>query len=103
MGERGPAPRSDFSFRGRPVVVCGGLPAVRWPTHPLARAGLVALHRLIASEMLGRALTRQERVRWRDGNVWNWDPSNLEVVGASAALAAYRARSAAPKAKRAKR
>jgi len=102
MGLRGPQPRHDATFRGRPVVVGpGGFPSIRWPEHPLARElatggppgaperGVINIHRLVASEMHGRALTRKEHVRWRDGDVWNWDPSNLVVARADEPLAKY--------------
>ena len=97
MGLRGPAPGSGRSFRGQPVIVDGGFPAVRWrgpQKHPLERSGKIAIHRLIASEMLGRVLTRRDHVRFRDGDVWNWSPANLEVVGASAPLLDFAAKAA---------
>ncbi|MBO5630402.1 MAG: HNH endonuclease [Aeriscardovia sp.] len=37
-------------------------------------------HRLIVEKMLGRKLSTDEIVHHIDGNKWNNDPSNLEVV-----------------------
>jgi hypothetical protein len=50
--------------------------------------GIINIHRLVAREMYGEPLTKK-RVYWRDGNVWNWDPSNLEVVDATKPLEKY--------------
>jgi hypothetical protein len=38
-----------------------------------------ARHRLIVEEQLGRALTKAEYIRFKDGNRTNLDPSNLVV------------------------
>lgn len=58
------------------------------PTHVLADArGYVSIHRLIASETLGRWVTRGEAVRVIDGDPWNWAPGNLRVVALNAHLA----------------
>jgi len=89
VGARGPEPRSGRLFRGLPIVVCGGLPAVHWPDHVLARGDKVMLHQLVVHEQRGgQLLARTERVIWRDGNRWNWDAANLEVVRRDAPLAA---------------
>lgn len=45
------------------------------------RNGVVRLeHRIIAEQMLGRKLTRNEVVHHIDGNKWNNDPGNLMVM-----------------------
>ncbi len=80
MGLRGRLPRDLGQFRGRPIILRTGYPAVRWPEHPLAVRGVVMIHRLIASEKQGRLLrSRAEVVCHLDGNRWNWSPENLVV------------------------
>jgi hypothetical protein len=80
MGRRGPAPRTQLSWRGREIVLFGGFPAVHWPEHPMAvSGGLVPIHRALAVEKEGRLLGKHEAVRFRDGNVWNSAPENLVV------------------------
>lgn len=37
-------------------------------------------HRLIMEQVLGRALRSDEIVHHKDGNKWNNDPSNLQIV-----------------------
>lgn len=64
------------------------LVAATEPAHALADArGYVSIHRLIASETLGRWVTRGEAVRVVDGDPWNWTPNNLRVVALNAHLA----------------
>ena len=43
------------------------------------RTGWELTHRLIASDKVGRELTPEERVRFRDGDRSNLDPDNIEV------------------------
>lgn len=91
MGQRGPYPGSGVEFRGRPVVLQGQTPAILTRPYEASRVladrrGYVAIHRLIASETLGRWVTRHEAVRHRDGNCWNWHPSNLLVEPLAASL-----------------
>lgn len=106
MGLRGPAPKSGRRYADRDVIVrAGGLPYVLWPTinvdgelvrHPLAtHRGYVPVLRLAASESgLGRDgkghrtrwLSRGQGVRPRDGDSWNWHPSNLQVFALADSL-----------------
>jgi hypothetical protein len=84
MGRRGPAPRSGIEFRGREVVLRGRTAAIHVESataeHAIADArGYVSIHRLVASEALGRWVTRAEVVSAIDGDPWNWDPRNLRV------------------------
>ena len=48
--------------------------------------GYVSIARLVASEALGRWVTRGEAVVPIDGDPWNWDPSNLAVRSLAASL-----------------
>lgn len=48
--------------------------------------GYVSIHRLVASEALGRWVTRGEVVQVIDGNLWNWAPSNLRIRPLAASL-----------------
>jgi hypothetical protein len=78
-------PKYETEFRGRKIRMVGPHPAVRVARDDPAMAiaftkRYVTIHRLIASEMLGRWVTSQDRVSHRDGNVWNWDPSNLVIT-----------------------
>lgn len=41
------------------------------------------MHRVVAEQMLGRPLEKGEIVHHKDGNKWNNDPSNLEVMSQS--------------------
>ena len=79
MGKRGPKPQGG-SWKGRELLWAGRYPAVRWPGHSEARAGVAPIHRVIASERLGRPLHRGEVVKHRDGNYGNWNDSNLRIV-----------------------
>jgi len=90
MGRRGPWPRSGVTFRGQEVVLRGTAPTVYVEAGTAARAiadrrGYASIHRLIASEAIGRWVTRAEAVVPIDGNPWNWAPANLRVrpLGAS--------------------
>ena len=38
------------------------------------------MHRVVAEEVLGRPLTSKEIVHHKDGNKWNNQPENLEVM-----------------------
>jgi len=89
MGARGPLPSSGSTFRGRAVVL-NGSPSILVertdPAYAIAnRRGYVSIHRLVASEALGRWVTRGEAVTPIDGDPWNWRPANLRVrpLGAS--------------------
>jgi hypothetical protein len=71
-------------FRGMPIIIVAGRPAVRvadgMPDKIRAladRSGYVLIYRLVAAEKLG--LQPGGRVRLIDGDAWNWDPANLEV------------------------
>jgi hypothetical protein len=98
MGLRGPLPSSDVEFRGRAIVLRARTPAIHVKEHPLADArGYVSIHRLVASEVLGRWVTRGEAVKPIDGDPWNWAASNLRVQPLAASLPkAKRARPRAP-------
>jgi hypothetical protein len=50
------------------------------------RRGYVSIHRFVASEQLGRWVTRGEAVVVIDGDPWNWHPSNLRVRPLAASL-----------------
>lgn len=54
------------------------------PDHPSSNStGYVQEHRLIAEDMIGRALTSKEIVHHIDGNKQNNDPSNLQIMSRS--------------------
>ena len=54
------------------------------PGHPDADAnGNVSVHRLIATEMLGRPILRNEVVVWKNGDNHDNRPENLEVISKS--------------------
>lgn len=54
------------------------------PGHPLAnRRGYVEVDRLVAMEMLGRPLARNEVVTWRNKNKHDNRPENLEILSRS--------------------
>lgn len=109
MGRRGPLPSSGSTFRGHDVVLRAHTPAFLAAPGAHERAiadarGYVSIHRLIASETLGRWVTRAEVVRPIDGNLWNWDPANLRVRPLAASLPRPKfSRSAKPGSKRRKR
>ncbi len=68
---------------GRRVYYKGDpYPRVLWKGHPLAQGkqGLVRIHRLVASEKLGRPLSAQEHTHHKDGNLYNWHPDNIVVT-----------------------
>lgn len=68
------------SWRGRNVHYSERYPRVYWPEHPqAAKGGMVRIHRVVASEMLGRYLESDEHVHHKDDNPLNWRRSNLEV------------------------
>ena len=51
------------------------------PEHPLnTKTGWIYYHRHVASLKIGRWLTSKEVVHHIDGNIFNNDPSNLQVV-----------------------
>lgn len=91
MGRRGPLPSSGVTFHNYEVVLRARTPAFL-AAHSARerviadRRGYVSIHRLIASEALGRWVTRTEVVRAIDGNLWNWDPRNLQVRPLAASL-----------------
>jgi hypothetical protein len=91
MGLRGPLPSSGSTFRGHAVVLRARTPAFLAAPGARERAiadrrGYVSIHRLVASEALGRWVTRTEVVRAIDGDLWNWDPRNLAVRPLAASL-----------------
>jgi hypothetical protein len=54
------------------------------PSHPLAnKSGKVYVHRIVASEMLGRWILPEEHVHHIDGNKRHNDPENLQILSAS--------------------
>lgn len=54
------------------------------PKHPLAnKSGKVYLHRVVASEKIGRWLTTEEHVHHIDGNKTNNSPENIMILTAS--------------------
>lgn len=68
------------TWRGRPVDYSYPYPRIYWPEHPLAIAGMVKIHRVVASEMLGRPLTPEDHVHHVNENKLDWRRSNLEVT-----------------------
>jgi hypothetical protein len=93
------------TFRGREVVLRGAAPSIRVELvdrgMPIAdRRGYVSIHRLVASESLGRWITRGEAVTPIDGDPWNWTPSNLRVRPLAASLPPARRGTRRPKAAR---
>lgn len=51
------------------------------PTHPLAYAdGMVYCHLAVCLEKYGRGPHDDENVHHMDGDVWNWEPTNLRLV-----------------------
>jgi hypothetical protein len=51
------------------------------PMHPEANSwGYVYEHRLVAEQIIGRRLGKEEVVHHKNGIRWDNDPSNLEVM-----------------------
>jgi len=57
-----------------------GYRLVWMPEHPDSHTGRVYEHRLVAEEMLGRRLTRDDIVHHKNGDPGDNRPENLEVV-----------------------
>jgi predicted amidophosphoribosyltransferase len=73
-------------YKGKPEskwLHSAGYVLVWCPTHPRATRGRVLEHILVAEQMLGRPISRDEHVHHIDGNRQNNSPSNLTVVTAS--------------------
>lgn len=69
-------------WRGRKVYYSKGekYPRVFWPEHPLAhKSGLVRIHRIVASEKIGRVLSRDEHVHHANENSLDWTEANLVI------------------------
>jgi hypothetical protein len=67
-------------WRGRKITY-GIYPQVHWPQHPMSwKSGSIRIHRIIASESLGRVLTQNEHVHHDDQDRCNWDASNLVLT-----------------------
>lgn len=72
------------STRGRTLDRSKGYYLVYAPEHPAAtNRGYVYEHRLVAEELVGRRLRRNEHVHHRNGKRWDNRPENLEVMSAS--------------------
>ena len=73
-----------MEFRGRPVLMLGAYPSVSWPEHPVAyKSGRAYIHRIVAYEKYGELPQgHRKQVHHIDGNVWNWNADNLELVSA---------------------
>jgi hypothetical protein len=69
-----------MKWRDKEVNTSGRYARVWWPEHPEAtRSGLLAIHRAIGFDLLGRKLVAGEVVRCVDGNLLNFGPTNWEV------------------------
>ena len=119
MGRRGPVPRSGVFYQGREVVIrAHGAPYVRLPSiidehgnpkkHPLAvSGGYVPVLRLAADDARlfkntdgsPRPINRGDVVIPRDGDPWNWHPSNLHVKRLGDSLSNKFAKRARPRAR----
>jgi hypothetical protein len=72
--------RNHF-WQGGEIIREGKYVAVKRPGHPNADSqGYIRLHRLIMSEHIGRPLKDYEEVHHKDGNGFNNDLSNLELL-----------------------
>lgn len=69
-------PNYKCFFRGYGVTTSGGYPAICFGTP----ASTVRIHRLLMEEKVGRRLSYNEDVHHIDGDVWNWDVSNLIIL-----------------------
>lgn len=68
------------SFRGRNIHITDKYPAVSWPGHPMSMgAGTTYIHRIVAYEKYDE-IPNGYHVHHVDGDVWNWDPSNLVLM-----------------------
>lgn len=72
-------------------MLCGTTPSILVEPRARERAiadrrGYVSIRRLVASEHLGRWVTRAEGVAPIDGDPWNWDPRNLRIEPLAARL-----------------
>lgn len=69
------------TWRGRRVLYSERYPRVCWPEHPMAsKNGLIRIHRIIASEIIGRSLNKTEHVHHLDGDPMNWSKDNLVIL-----------------------
>lgn len=86
-GERNP------NWKGGRTVASNGYVLVRRTGHPLADVrGYVYEHRLVAYELLGRPLQRDERVHHINGDRTDNRPENVEVVSTAGHAARHRTR-----------
>lgn len=58
----------------------GGYIAIYRPYHPNSREGYILFHRYEKELELGRYLTKEEEIHHIDGNKFNNDPSNLQIL-----------------------
>jgi hypothetical protein len=59
-------------------------PRVWWPDHPMATSGgMVKIHRVIGSEMIGRKLQPSDHVHHKNEDRADWSKKNLEVLTAA--------------------
>src|ERR1700682_45731 len=86
MRRRGPKDGPGHKgWKGGRTIDKSGYVLVWNPDHPQANhAGYVREHRLVAEEILGRFLTRDEVVHHKDGDRSNNDPENLQVFDSNA-------------------
>lgn len=72
-------------WKGGKIVDKTGYILVHRPDHPYANnAGYVREHRLVAEQVLGRHLTRNEVVHHKNGDHADNDPENLQVFDSNA-------------------
>jgi hypothetical protein len=72
---------NNYFWQGGVTVREGKYLAVKKHGHPNADAqGYIRLHRLIMVEYIGRPLKENEEVHHKDGNTFNNDLSNLELL-----------------------
>jgi transposase len=81
---RKPGPRTGENNprwkRGHTVNAGSGYAGIKIPGHPLASTwGYVKVHVLEMEKVVGRHLTKQERVHHKDGDKQNNRPDNLEL------------------------
>ena len=75
-----PGPRNP-NWKGGRTIASSGYVLVKRRDHPLADVrGYVYEHRLVACEVLGRLLEKDEEVHHRNGDKTDNRPENLEIM-----------------------